>query len=207
MLHGLYVITDSKYYSLSEWPERIEKIILGGANIIQLREKNLTPDQLLPHALAIRELCNDYGVLLIINDHITLARKIKADGVHIGQHDQSIAHAREYLGSNYLIGASCYRHLYKAICAQNHGADYVAFGSIFSSSTKIGAPRCPLAVISQAKCCLQVPVCAIGGINQKNIAYVMKTGADLFATSHAVFNADNPRVAANKIHQRVIMAR
>ena len=207
MLHGLYVLTDSKNHPLNAWPERIEKAIQGGTSIIQLREKELTQDELLPYALVIREVCNDYGALLIINDHLSLARKIKADGVHLGQHDLSMTKAREYLGTNYLIGVSCYKHLYKAIRAQIHGADYVAFGSIFESPTKIGAPRCPLTVISQAKRCLQIPVCAIGGINQKNIAHVVKAGADLFATSHAVFNADNPRVAANKIYQQVIMAR
>ena len=207
MLYGLYVLTDSKHYSHHEWPERVENIILAGAKIIQLREKTLSADELLPYALALREVCHYHGALLIINDHVSLARKINADGVHLGQHDSSLRSARKYLGNNYLIGISCYKHVHTAIRAQTQGADYVAFGSVFPSITKTRAPRCPLSVISQAKRCLSIPVCAIGGINHRNVRHVTEAGADLFASSHAVFNAHNPYNAANKIHRQVIMPR
>jgi len=207
MLHGLYVLTDSNHYSHREWPERIENIILAGAKIIQLREKTLSEDELLPYALTLREICHYHDALLIINDHVSLAHKINADGIHLGQHDLSLTNARKYLGNGYLIGVSCYRHLHTAMRAQTQGADYVAFGSVFPSTTKTGAPRCPLSVISQAKRCLSIPVCAIGGINQRNVKHVIKAGADLFATSHAVFNAHNPYNAANKIQRQVIMPR
>lgn len=207
MLNGLYVLTNSQYYALHEWPERIEKIILAGANIIQFREKQLSVQELLPYAQQIRDICFSYGAIFIINDHLSLAKKVNADGVHIGKYDQSLRHARHYLGRDYIIGVSCYNRLYNAVQAQIHGADYVAFGSVFSSRTKINAHRCPLAVIYQSKRCLSIPVCAIGGITQNNISHVVNAGADIFATSHAVFNADSPGYAANKINQQVIMSR
>ncbi len=207
MLNGLYVLTDNQFYAHHEWLARIEKIILAGATLIQLREKLLSEEQLLPYALQIRDICRHYGVIFIINDHITLAKKAHADGVHIGRDDQSLRDTRHYLGNDYLIGVSCYRNLYRAIKAQTMGADYVAFGSVFSSHTKVNARRCPLSVIYQSKQCLTIPVCAIGGIDHKNVRHVIKAGADMIATSHAVFNADSPGQAANNINQQVIMSR
>lgn len=207
MLHGLYVLTDSKYYSYHEWPERIEQIILAGANIIQLREKKLTEEQLLPLAQQIREICDYYNVLFIVNDYISLARKVLADGVHIGKHDHKLRHARDYLGKRYIIGVSCYNNLYSAICAQRLSADYVAFGSVFQSTTKSQAVHCQLSTITLAKGCLKIPICAIGGIKQQNAMHVVNAGADILATSDAVFNAYAPGIAAKKFLQQVIIPR
>jgi len=207
MLHGLYVLTDSKYIPHQQWAERVEKILLAGANIIQLREKTLTEEQLLPHALQLQEICHYYGAIFIINDHIRLTKKINASGVHIGRHDSSLRHAREYLGKDFIIGVSCYKHIYAAIQAQTLAADYVAFGSMHPSYTKVSAIRCPLGIISQSKRCLSIPVCAIGGISHKNVSPILRAGADMIATSHSVFNADDPSDSANKIFQQVIMSR
>ena len=207
MLKGLYVLTGDKLFPHQQWPERVEQIILAGANIIQLREKSLSEEKLLPLAQQLHEICKHYGALFIINDYVSLARKISADGVHIGQYDQSLRDARQYLGNQFIIGVSCYRHLYQAIKAQQLGADYVAFGSMFPSTTKANALRCPLSIITQAKRRLHVPVCAIGGISHKNVGHVLTSGADMIAISHAVFNANDPGIAANKINQQVIMPR
>jgi len=206
-LQGLYVLTDSRIHAHSEWPDRVELAILGGAETIQLRDKQLSDDALMPTALLIQQICADYGVTYIINDRIMLAKKIQADGVHIGQHDSSLREARDYLGHNYLIGVSCYRDLLSAVRAQNLGANYVAFGSVFTSSTKLGAPRCPLSVISKAHSQLKIPICAIGGITANNSRHVLKAGADLIATTHSVFNAHDPMAAANKLKHQVIMPR
>lgn len=206
MLSGLYVLTDDRVYPHHTWPDRIEKIIRGGANVIQLREKTLAAQDLLPLAHILREICRAYSAIFIINDHIELARLVDADGVHIGKQDQSLRHAREYLGHHFFIGVSCYNNLYQAIVAQQQTADYVAFGSLFASTTKSQAVRCPLSIISRAKQCLKIPVCTIGGINQRNCKHALTTGTDLIAVSHAVFNADNPHQAANNIHQQVIIS-
>ena len=205
MLHGLYVITDSQRFTHAQWPDRIENIIIGGASVIQLRDKTLNDDELFKHAAAIMEICRYYNIPLIMNDRVSLAKKIKADGIHIGKDDQGIRAARNYLGDKFVIGASCYRNLHSAIQAQRYGADYVAFGSIFPSPTKPRAPRCSLATLRKAKSTLHIPVCAIGGIQQKNIQSVMATGIELVAISHAIFNAKDPQQAATKMIQAYIM--
>lgn len=206
MLTGLlYVLTDSRRFPHYQWPERVEKILAGGADMIQLREKTLPQEQLYPLAGTLLEICRAHDALFIINDHVALAGKINADGVHIGQHDQTLCHARDYLGSQFLIGVSCYRNLHRAVLAQRQTADYVAFGSVFQSNTKWQAPRCSLSTLAKARQHLKIPVCAIGGINNKNIRYALQHGADLVAVADAVFNADDPMLAANNIRQQVII--
>ena len=204
-LTGLYVLTDNRLHAHSEWPNRVELAILGGADVIQLRDKQLSDEALMPTALLLQQICADYGVTFIVNDRIELAKKIQADGVHIGQLDSTLREAREYLGSHFLIGVSCYKHLFSALRAQNLGADYVAFGSVFPSSTKPNAPRCPLSVVSKAHSLLKIPTCAIGGITAKNCHHIVNAGARLVATTHAVFNARDPMAAANKFNHQVII--
>ncbi len=207
LLEGLYVLTDSRIHAHSEWPARIELAILGGANVIQLRDKKLSDDALKPTALLIKQICADYAVTFIINDRITLAKQIQADGLHIGQHDQALREARTYLGNHFLIGVSCYKNLWSALQAQKSGANYVAFGSIFPSSTKQHAPRCPISVIYKARSLLNIPMCAIGGITPNNSRYALDAGAKLIAVTHSVFNAHDPMAAANKLTHQVIMRR
>ena len=204
-LQSLYVLTSDRLFSLQSWPERIERTILGGASMIQLREKNLPDHTLLAYAQPVQEICRSYNVPLIINDRVELAQRLRADGVHLGSSDSSLRHAREYLGQHALIGISCYRNIFRAICAQNAGADYVAFGSVFASPTKKTAPRCPLFLISQAQRILNIPVCAIGGINARNVYHVVKFNPAMIAISDAVFNAHDPACAATKIKQQVII--
>ena len=170
-----------------------------------LNRAPLSDDELYNHAITIQEVCRFHNVPLIVNDRVSLAKKINADGIHIGKDDEQIRAVRNYLGKNFIIGASCYRNIYSAVMAQRYGADYVAFGSLFSSSTKPGAPRCSLAMLREAKNILQTPVCAIGGINQKNIQSVLSTGVDMIAISHAIFNANKPQLAANKLAQPFII--
>ena len=205
MMHGLYVLTDSKTFPHSQWPDRVEKIIVGGATVIQLRDKTLSNNELLSHANNILEICRHYDVPLIINDRVSLAKKINADGVHIGKNDKTIRVARKYLGNKFIIGASCYRNLHSSIQAQNYGADYVAFGSVFPSTTKPQASRCSFATLREAKKILQIPVCAIGGIRQANFQSVLTTGVDLVAVGHSIFNASHPQQAATKMAQTYIM--
>ena len=207
MLQGLYVLTDSNLFPHREWPDRIEQCILGGANIIQLREKKLTDQELLPYAYIVQEICKHYDVTFIINDRFLLAHKINADGVHIGKSDQPFSTVRQYLGSEFFIGVSCYRNIYKALHLQSIGADYVAFGSVFKSPTKSNASLCPLSVVFKAGQTLSIPVCAIGGINADSIRAVSRTGADMYAATHAVFNAADPQAAANNLCQQAIMRR
>ena len=199
MLNGLYVLTDNRVYPHSQWASRIETIIEAGASVIQLREKHLDDERLLPYAMEIHEVCLSYQVPLILNDRVELAKKVSAEGVHLGMNDDSLREARDYLGYEYFIGISCYRSIYTAIRAQQLGADYVAFGSLFPSHTKRSASACPLAIIQKALRQIDIPICGIGGISPENTARVTRAGASLIAVSNAVFNADNPRAESNRM--------
>ena len=199
MLNGLYVLTDSRIHGHSQWPARVEAIIQGGATTIQLREKQLADETLLPLALEIHEVCQSYHVPLIINDRIQLAKKICADGVHIGKSDDALRKVREYLGHEYYIGVSCYRSIYTAIRAQQLGADYVAFGRLFPSHTKHDACGCPLSIIQSAHRYLDIPICGIGGITPNNAARVTRAGASIIAVANTIFNADDPGAVSRQM--------
>ncbi|MEM7304774.1 MAG: thiamine phosphate synthase [Pseudomonadota bacterium] len=196
MLTGLYVLTDSRIYPHAQWSDRIKDCIEGGANVIQLREKHLSDAELLPFAMQLKELCQAHGVPLIINDRIELAKKICADGLHIGKKDISLSAARKYLGEDFYIGVSCYRNIYTALRAQQLGADYVAFGRLFSSQTKQDTSYCPLSIIQKAVNSLYIPVCGIGGITPKNVKQVTHSGACLIAVTDSVFNANDPKAVS-----------
>ena len=138
----------------------------------------------------ISEFCASVGVSFIINDDALLAKRVGAAGVHVGKDDGGVGRARDILGGDAIIGASCYDSCELALKAQNDGASYAAFGAVFRSPTKPNAVCCPLEVISKAKELLKVPVCAIGGINASNIASVAKAGADYAAVVSALYTKD-----------------
>lgn len=207
MFNGLYVLTDDSLFPHTEWPDRVEACLAGGAGLIQLRDKQLSDDALEPTAYAVREVCQAYQVPLIINDRLALAKKIRANGVHLGRSDVSVRVARDYLGAQFLVGASCYASLLRGLKAQQAGADYVAFGRIFRSNTKPQAVHCGLSQLALARERLTLPICAIGGITEKNIALISRRKIDWAACVHHVFNAENPTQAAiNTLQQGILHA-
>lgn len=170
--------------------------LAGGACWVQYRNKTAAENLRRAQASALRELCRRHGAMLIVNDHVELAREIAADGVHIGADDAAIAHARARLGHGKIIGASCYNDSQRARAAAAHGADYVAFGSFFASSVKPGAVRAPLAVLREARLQLALPVVAIGGITLANAPQLIAAGADAIAVISALFAAPDVESAA-----------
>src|SRR5262249_15833470 len=149
-------------------------------------------------AKALRDLCRRSSAALIINDHVELARDVDADGVHVGQDDAAITHARAQLGCARIIGASCYNELERARLAQAHGADYVAFGSFFPSTVKPGAVRAPLTLLAQARAQIRLPIVAIGGISLANAPQLVAGGADAVAVISALFAAPDVEAAARE---------
>lgn len=195
-IRGLYVITDGRHQSPAQLVERVGLAIAGGATLVQYRAKNITPAQRLAEAAALSELCRAQGIPLIINDDTELAARVGAAGVHLGRDDTPLALARERLGERALIGISCYNRLDAAINAQRDGADYVAFGSFFPSSTKPGAVSAPLTLLQQARRRLSIPVVAIGGITVGNGANLIRNGATALAVVSGVFASPDIRAAA-----------
>ncbi len=199
-LHGLYVITDSTLCS-TDIVKKVEAAIAGGAQIIQYRNKNASSQQQLNEAQALRSLCQQQQRTFIINDNVSLAMAVNADGVHLGQNDTNIATAREQLGANKIIGVTCHSDMAMAKIAQQQGANYVAFGRFYPSQTKPDAPPAELDILCQAQSQLQLPIVAIGGITIENANTLIKAGADMLAVIHAVFAQNDIKAAAQKLSQ------
>lgn len=195
---GLYAVTDVKP---GQHPEELfaaaRGVLAGGSVVFQYRDKTSSPAQRRILAHGLLQLCRAHDVPLIINDDVSLAAEIDADGVHLGKDDASIDAAREQLG-NKIIGVSCYNEFPRAVAAARAGADYVAFGRFFTSATKPSAVPADVALIEQAKAALSVPVVAIGGITIANAPALLDAGVDLIAVVQGVFGAEDPGMAARQ---------
>lgn len=192
-INGLYAVTPDCYSQVQQnnLLRGAERALAGGARMLQYRDKQQLHEDVVYRLAA---LCRAVDAVLIINDDVSLARQ--ADGVHLGRDDMDISDARRILGPEKLIGISCYNDLERAIQAEQAGADYVAFGSMFPSSTKPDAASASLELIQQAKRELRIPVVAIGGITLQNAPSVVKAGADAIAVINAVFSAPDIQQAA-----------
>ncbi len=197
-LHGLYAITDSSLDDDNTLREAVEHALQGGARLLQYRDKSDDHDKRLRQASLLKTLCAQRDALLIINDDIELAKQCRADGVHLGRDDASVAHARAALGDGGIIGVSCYNQLALARRAQQQGADYVAFGAFYPSPTKPDAAVATLDLLQQAKTELAAPVCAIGGITVDNAPALVEAGADMLAIISGVFRQPDIARAASQ---------
>ncbi|MGI9047715.1 MAG: thiamine phosphate synthase [Burkholderiales bacterium] len=196
-VRGLYAITPDRADTgalISEVRQALE----GGARLIQYRNKSADEALRLRQARRLVALCSEYEALLIINDSVALAKKSGAHGVHLGRDDVAIHAAREQLGAAKIIGASGYTSIERARAAESQGADYVAFGSFFASTVKPDASRAPLALLSDAKARIAIPIVAIGGITLDNAPVLIEAGADGVAVISALFGAPDIHQAARQ---------
>ena len=200
-LKGLYAITDQQLITEENFRASVEATLQGGTRIIQYRDKSDKQNKRLQQASLLRALCHQYHAICIINDDLELAKAVNAHGVHLGKDDLSLTMARQILGENAIIGVSCYNDLDQAIAAENNKADYVAFGAIFSSTTKPEANVAGLDIITKAKQQLSIPVCTIGGITQENIQQVIQQGADMAAVISSIFSADDIKQSTKILSQ------
>ena len=194
---GLYAITDEQLTAPEQLAQCVGEAIAGGATVIQYRNKQGTAAQRQQQAVALLQLCRQQHIPLLVNDDITLAASIKADGVHLGKTDTSLQQARQQLGPHAIIGISCYNSLERAVSAAHAGASYVAFGRFFSSRSKPDAQPADATLLLQARRQLHLPIVAIGGITPENGQALLDAGADLLAAIHGVFGQPDIRAAAS----------
>lgn len=178
-MRGLYPITDPKLTPYHGILEFVKDALRGGARVIQLRDKDLTDLEIYPYGLDLRHICHIFGAKLIMNDRLDLAKKIRADGIHVGKDDIDIQEIKSQFNGK--VGVSCYSDIDRAIEMEKAGADYVAFGSFFPSPTKPDAPKADPKILIEAKKALKIPVCAIGGITSENAKELVDNGADMVA--------------------------
>lgn len=191
---GLYVITRDIEGERVPLLDEVEAALRGGAAVLQYRAKKGRSS--VGEARALLAICRRYSVPLIINDDVNLAREIGADGVHLGREDGALMPAREALGTQSIIGVSCYDDLSRALDAEKAGASYVAFGRFFPSLTKPYAPCASLDTLRKARSVLGIPVVAIGGITRENGGTLIDAGAQVLAVIEGVFGEQSPESAA-----------
>jgi len=195
----LYVITDRHF----KWNhlEIAQYAIEGGVRLIQFREKELPTRKMVEIGEKLRKI-TEKKALLIVNDRIDIALAIGADGVHIGQDDMPLKTARNILG-NKIIGVSA-RNVQEAKKAEEEGADYLGVGSMFSTSTKGDIKVIGLSVLKNIRKIVNIPIIAIGGINEKNVGEVIEAGADGVAVVSAIANSDDPVQAVRNLREKII---
>lgn len=182
----LYAVTDRSWLNGRTLAQDVEKALLGGVTMIQLREKNLSEDNYIKEAIQIKKICEKYDVPLIINDNINVAIKSGADGVHVGQDDTDVALLRQNYNYKGIIGATAH-NVEEAMQAEKSGADYLGVGAIFSTSTKNNTVPITYDILKDVCSAVSIPVCAIGGISSNNILSLNGSGIDGIAVVSAVF--------------------
>ncbi len=197
----LYAITDRAWLKEGETVAmQVRLAIEGGATIIQMREKHSDFDEKLRLATELKAVCSQYGIPLIINDSVEIARLSGADGVHLGQGDTDISEARKILGEGKIIGATAHNKE-EAVKAFEAGADYLGAGAVFPTGTK--SDTVPLSFDELKRICsaVEIPVAAIGGINAENITKLEGTGISGAAVVSAVFAQEDIRLAAENLRR------
>jgi thiamine-phosphate pyrophosphorylase len=177
--------------------------IVGGADCLQLREKNVPDGALLAMAAELRELTDETDRLFVVNDRPDVAAIVSADGVHLGQHDLPVTEARRLLRPDAVLGKSTHSPQ-QAVAAANEGADYIGCGPVFETRTKDAGQPVGTEMLQQVRQKVEIPIAAIGGITAENAASAAAAGATCVAVSSAVCCAEDPAAAAAKIRQAVV---
>lgn len=193
----LYAVTDSRWLNGKPLAQAVEEAILGGATIVQLREKMLSYEEKKKLAREVLKVCRSYGIPLIINDDVHLAKEIDADGVHLGQSDMEIGRAREILGDK-IIGITA-KTVEQAKCAAAAGADYLGSGAVFGSSTKDDAKPLDHDLLDTICESVDIPVTAIGGINKDNIMELKGRKMSGFAVVSGIFHSEDIKSATAEL--------
>lgn len=202
----LCVITDRRQARGRPVVEVVSEAISGGADAIQLRDKEATSRELLEEGLRLRELTEKGGVLLIVNDRPDIALAVDADGVHLGQEDLPAAAARKLVGPQKLLGITA-SELTLALEAQAEGADYVGIGSVYPTTTKqlTAVPRGP-GLIRTFQGRLNIPFVPLGGISVHNVREVVQAGARSIAVCSAVVSAPDVAAATRQLKEEMLRA-
>ncbi len=193
-IRGLYAVAPDMV-DTAALLAKTEHALKGGAKLLQYRNKLADAALKLEQATELLRLCRRYDCLFIVNDSVEVAMKIGSPGVHLGREDGDLAQARQRLGPDVVLGASCYGQIQIAEQARDAGVDYVAFGAAYASPTKPGNKRAPLELYREARR-IGLPVVAIGGITLDNAQPLVDAGVDALAVITALYNAPDIIAAA-----------
>lgn len=197
----LYLVTDRHWLKAHSLYEDVEAAINGGVTCVQLREKHLNHQLFVQEAKELKELCNQNQIPLIINDNVEVMLEVDADGIHVGQSDMQAQDVRKLIGSDKVLGVSV-QTVEQAITAQNAGADYLGVGAVFPTGTKDDAIEVDLATLQDIYQHVDIPIVAIGGINQENLLQLKGSGIDGIAVVSAIMAAEDIIEATKQLKER-----
>lgn len=196
--YSLYLVTNSTNKRNQEFLNIVEESIKGGVSIVQVREKELDLIPFYEKAKSVKEITDHYEIPLIINDRLSVAIALGADGAHVGQDDIDGALARDILGPDRILGISA-STVDEAIKAEKDGADYIGCGAVFPTSTKDDADSVSIEEFKKIKEAVSIPVVAIGGIKEHNVNELQGSNADGIAVVSAIMDAEDPKGASENL--------
>lgn len=194
---SLYLVTD-KSDDVEKFLKTIEDAIKGGVSVVQIREKTAETLDFYNLALKVKEITTKYNVPLIINDRVDIALAIDADGVHVGQSDMPCEVTRKLIGTDKILGVSA-ATITEAKKAQKDGADYIGTGAVFPTATKDDAPSITKQNLKEIVESIDIPVVAIGGINNDNASELTDTGIAGLSVVSAIMSTDDPKKASEEL--------
>ncbi|WP_270526201.1 thiamine phosphate synthase [Longibaculum muris] len=197
----LYLVTDRHWLKAHSLYEDVKAAINGGVTCVQLREKHLNHQLFVQEAKELKELCNQNQIPLIINDDVEVMLEVDADGIHVGQNDMQAQDVRKLIGSDKVLGVSV-QTVEQAITAQNAGADYLGVGAVFPTGTKDDAIEVDLATLQDICQHVDIPIVAIGGINQENLLQLKGSGIDGIAVVSAIMAAEDIIEATKQLKEK-----
>ncbi len=198
----LYAVTDRHWLGEETLYDQVKKALDGGATFVQLREKKLDREDFLAEALEIQKLCREYGVPFVINDEVSIAKDIDADGVHVGQSDMEAMDVRKVLGPDKILGVSA-QTVEQAIIAEKHGADYLGVGAVFATGSKDDADDVSHETLKAICEAVSIPVIAIGGITKDNVSELAGSGICGVAVISAIFGQNDIKKATEDLKASV----
>lgn len=196
----LYAVTDRSWLNGKTLYKRVEEAIKGGVTFVQLREKRLDEESFLNEASEIQKLCRKYDIPFVINDNVEIAKKINADGVHVGQSDMEAVNVRAIIGDDKILGVSV-QTVEQAVLAQKQGADYLGVGAVFPTGSKADAEDVSYETLKAICEAVNIPVVAIGGISVGNVLKLKGSGISGIAVISAIFAAEDIVSATNNLKQ------
>lgn len=200
--YSLYLVTERSLLQNIELEQAVEEAILGGTTLVQLREKNISTMEFYKIAVDVKKVTDKYNVPLIINDRLDIALAVDAAGIHVGQSDMPCEIARKLVGKDKIVGVSAHT-VEEALKAQKDGADYLGVGAVFPTGTKKDAIDVNIETLKEIVQKVNIPVVAIGGVNQDNVDKLADTGIDGISVISAILGKRDARKAAKELKEAV----
>ena len=199
----LYAVTDRHWLSGRTLFDVVKESLEGGVTFLQLREKNLDEEHFFEEAVELQELARKYNVPFVVNDNVDIALRMDADGVHVGQEDMAAKDVRALIGEDKILGVSA-QTVEQAVLAEKQGADYLGVGAVFATGSKADAVDVSHETLKAICEAVSIPVIAIGGITEENVAELSGSGIVGIAVISAIYAKDDIKKAAGNLKQATI---